>query len=233
MCVRPDHERQSFGRLKSNRQFPSLMNACPDHSFQTSGRWYLNCNSCLKETRIQTGYHIVRTVDRSSLYWNLERIWDCSSTERRSNVLLKRPDKCKLDRTFSIQYSVQMEWSRRPDGWCWSVLAVRTVRHVVQTDGTVDRWASRRDGSIVRKADRKSWILLTSKQNRLRSLWIVESLFTASLHISDFVQTQNEAKILTETKSVSCWIWFGEFPSLSPFLHISFLPLYLAFFVHV
>jgi hypothetical protein len=25
----------------------------------------------------------------------------------------------------------------------------------------------------------------------------VESLFTASLHISDFVQTQNEAKILT------------------------------------
>jgi hypothetical protein len=28
-------------------------------------------------------------------------------------------------------------------------------------------------------------------------LWQVESLFTASLHISDFVQTQNEAKILT------------------------------------
>jgi hypothetical protein len=27
----------------------------------------------------------------------------------------------------------------------------------------------------------------------------VESLFTASLHISDFVQTQNKAKILTET----------------------------------
>jgi hypothetical protein len=26
----------------------------------------------------------------------------------------------------------------------------------------------------------------------------VESLFAASLHISDFVQTQNEAKILTE-----------------------------------
>jgi hypothetical protein len=27
----------------------------------------------------------------------------------------------------------------------------------------------------------------------------VESLFTASLHISDFVQTQNEAKILTNS----------------------------------
>jgi hypothetical protein len=29
----------------------------------------------------------------------------------------------------------------------------------------------------------------------------VESLFTASLHLSDFVQTQNEAKILTPTLS--------------------------------
>jgi hypothetical protein len=30
----------------------------------------------------------------------------------------------------------------------------------------------------------------------------VESLFTASLHLSDFVQTQNEAKILTESINV-------------------------------
>jgi hypothetical protein len=29
----------------------------------------------------------------------------------------------------------------------------------------------------------------------------VESLFTTSLHISDFVQTQNEAKILTGSVS--------------------------------
>jgi hypothetical protein len=34
-------------------------------------------------------------------------------------------------------------------------LAVRTVRHVVQTDGIVDRWAFGRDGSIVRTADRE------------------------------------------------------------------------------
>jgi hypothetical protein len=39
--------------------------------------------------------------------------------------------------------------------------------------------------------------------------------------------------VQVETKSVSCWRWFGEFLSLSPFLHISFLPLYLAFLVHV
>jgi hypothetical protein len=85
--------------------------------------------------------------------WKEIRNW--SSTERRPDVLLKRPDGCKLDRTFSIQYSVRTEWSHCPDGWCWSVLAVRTVEHVVRTDGTVDRWASGRDGSIVRTADRE------------------------------------------------------------------------------
>jgi hypothetical protein len=32
---------------------------------------------------------------------------------------------------------------------------VRTVWHVVRTDGTVDRWASVRDGTIIRTADRE------------------------------------------------------------------------------
>jgi hypothetical protein len=36
----------------------------------------------------------------------------------------------------------------------------------------------------------------------------VESLFTASLHISDFVQTQNKAKILTQTTIVSPYLFF-------------------------
>jgi hypothetical protein len=31
----------------------------------------------------------------------------------------------------------------------------------------------------------------------------MESLFTASLHLSDFVQTQNEAKILTSLSSIA------------------------------
>jgi hypothetical protein len=69
-------------------------------------------------------------------------------------VLLKRPDGCKLDRTFSTQWRVRTErhvvwtddawsvWSldgmaRRPDGW------------------NSDRWSSGRDGSIVRTADRE------------------------------------------------------------------------------
>jgi hypothetical protein len=36
------------------------------------------------------------------------------------------------------------------------LFCVRTVRHVVRTDGTVDKWASGRDGTIVRTADRDS-----------------------------------------------------------------------------
>jgi hypothetical protein len=36
------------------------------------------------------------------------------------------------------------------------LIGVQTVRHVVRTDGIVDIWASRRDGTIVRTADRDS-----------------------------------------------------------------------------
>jgi hypothetical protein len=69
-------------------------------------------------------------------------------------MLMKHPDRCKLDRTFSTQWRVRTErhvvrmddawfvWSpdgmaRRPDGW------------------NGDRWTSGRDGSIVRTADRE------------------------------------------------------------------------------
>jgi hypothetical protein len=63
MCVHPDHEGQTSGRLKSNRQFPYTMHQRPDQDCQTSGRSILKCDSCLTETRVWTGYHIVRTVD--------------------------------------------------------------------------------------------------------------------------------------------------------------------------
>jgi len=60
---------------------------------------------------------------------------------------------------------------------------VRTVWHVVRTDGTVVRCVSGRDGSIVRTADREPRSsIFHSVQSLLRVLWIVESLFTTSLH---------------------------------------------------
>jgi len=60
---------------------------------------------------------------------------------------------------------------------------VRMVWHIVRTDGTVVRWTSGRDGSIVRTADREpKSLIFHAVQSLLRVLWIVESLFTASLH---------------------------------------------------
>jgi len=92
---------------------------------------------------VRTGYHIVQTVNQSFLYWNLEWIWDWSSTERRPDGLLRRLDGCKLDRNFLTQWRVRREvyvirtddaWSdwrsdgmaRRPDGWNSGQMGVRT-----------------------------------------------------------------------------------------------------------
>jgi hypothetical protein len=180
MCTHPFHDRQSSGRLKSNRQFPSLMNARPDQGCLTSGQVYLNCDSCLVETCVRTGYHIVRTVDWSSLYWNMERIWNCSSTERRSDGLLRRPDGCKLDRTFSTQWMVRAEmhvvwtdgvWSvwrpdgmtRRPNGW------------------NSDRWASGRDDT---SSERLTGNRKSSDSKALLNSWIhVKHLLQTSIFV--------------------------------------------------
>jgi hypothetical protein len=107
-----------------------------------------------------------------------------------------------------------MEETHRPDRWCLSVWRPDGKTHrpnewnsgqmnvrtgwLDRPDGKTHRpewWNSRQMGvrtgwHIVRTADRELEILLTS-------LWTMESLLAASLHISDFVQTQNEAKILT------------------------------------
>jgi len=93
--------------------------------------------------------------------WKEIRNW--SSTGRRLDMLLKRPDGCKL-----AQKLLDTVWglngmntlSRRMMLVC---LSVRTGWYVVRTDGTVDRWASERDGSIVRMADRELEFLLTCR----------------------------------------------------------------------
>jgi hypothetical protein len=162
------------------------MHARPDHSCQTSGRSYLNCDSCLTETRVRTGYHIVRTVDWSSLSWNLERsqklieYWEASRRATEKSGLIQADTETSR---YSMGSGRNEHFVRTDDAGLSSV----------RTDGTVDRWASGRDSSIVQTADRELEFLLTCR------LWIVESLFTTSLHLSDFVQTQNETKILTNS----------------------------------
>jgi hypothetical protein len=86
-------------------------------------------------------------------------------------------------------------------------LASGRDEHVVRTDGTVDRWTSGQDDTSSGQDDTSSGQLtgnlkssiFFAVQSLLKMLLQVESLFTTSLHISDFVQTQNEAKILTNS----------------------------------
>jgi len=62
-------------------------------------------------------------------------------------------------------------------------LASSRDEHIVRTDGTVDRWTSERlTGNL------KSSIFF-AVQSLLKMLRQVESLFQASLHISDFIET--------------------------------------------
>jgi hypothetical protein len=63
MRVSPDHKGETSGRLNSNRQLPYTMHQRPDHSCHMSRRFILNCDSCLMEICVRTGYHIVGTVD--------------------------------------------------------------------------------------------------------------------------------------------------------------------------
>jgi hypothetical protein len=75
--------------------------------------------------------------------------------------------------------------------------SVRTVWHVVRTDGTVVRWASGRDGSIVWMTDRepKSSIFSGSAKSSKSALKSGIPVYSTFTHTSDFVQ--NEAKRLT------------------------------------
>jgi hypothetical protein len=169
------------------------MHARPDHSYQTSGWSYLNCDSCLKETRVRTGYHIVRTVDWSSLSWNLERnqklieCWEGSG--------------CYAETSGRIQAGIETSRYSMGSGWNLDFVrtddaglsSVRTVWHVVRTDGTVDRWASGRDGLIIRTADRELWI--SSDLQTLNSGIPVYNIFTLKWFCPNTEWDQNTNKL--------------------------------------
>jgi hypothetical protein len=86
---------------------------------------------------------------------------------------------------------------------------VQMVRHVVRTDGTVDRWASGRDGTIVQTADRDSenFCLESSAESSDITLNSRIPWKTAYLHTSDFVQTQNEAN---NTNKLPLWPFWDK-----------------------
>jgi hypothetical protein len=80
---------------------------------------------------------------------------------------------------------------------------VQTVWHVIRTDGTVDRWASGRDGTVVRTANREP-ILLTCTQCRFSETLLNSGIpVIKHLYKQVILSNQNEANYnLTLASSV-------------------------------
>jgi len=128
---------------------------------RASGPWQTDVRTvefelgtCLMETRVRTGNHVIRTVEAIFPYLHLERI---GSLIDYCDV---RTD-ASWNRSFSIQWRVPTEIHVVWTDDAWSV-GVQTVWHVVRTDGTVDRWASGWDDTSSGRLTR-NLILLTCK----------------------------------------------------------------------
>jgi hypothetical protein len=140
------------------------------------------CDSYIKETRVRTEYYIVRTIDRSFLYRNLERIWDWSSAEIsvRMGCWDVQMDASWIE-TSRLSVRTDDAWSDwRPDGWNSGQMCVQTG------------WLDRPDGWQGTEIFDLS-LSTKSSESALNSGIPVYSIYT---HTSDFVQ--NEAKILTK-----------------------------------
>jgi hypothetical protein len=148
-----------------------------------------------------------RLIDLTFLgTWKEIRNW--SSTGRCPDMLLKRPDGCKL-----AQKLLDTVWG--PDGMNTSSGRMMLV---CLASGRMEQWTDGRPDRMARSSGRLTGNLNSSDLQTLNSGIPVYSIFTlkwfclntewgqntntlfiASLHISDFVQTQNEAKILTNS----------------------------------
>jgi len=111
------------------------------------GRLNFECSTCFMDERVQTGIHIVRTVAVVFPYLCFgKKSHSCLNTEWRLDVLLKRPDGCKLE---------QFEASRHRGRSGRKVLVVRT-------DDALDSWAS-------------GWYITSSgRLQGIRFLWHVD-----------------------------------------------------------
>jgi len=95
----------------------------------TSGGLDFECDTCLMDDHIQTGIHVVWTVAAIFPYLCFgKKSHSWSNTECCPDVLLKRPDRCKLE---------QFEASRHRGRSGGKDLAVRT-------EDALDSWASGR-----------------------------------------------------------------------------------------
>jgi hypothetical protein len=175
------------------------MHARPDHSCQTSGRSYLNYDSCLTETRVRMGYHIVWTVDWSSVSWNLERNQTCwSSTRRRPDMLLKLSDGCKL-----AQKLLDTIWD--PDRMNTSSGRMMLVCLASGWDGTssgrMEHWTDGRSDVMARSFGRLTgnleffWLVGRNNWHHSESGILVYSIFTLKWFCPNTEWGQNTNKL--------------------------------------
>jgi hypothetical protein len=159
------------------------MSARPDQCWLTSGRWHLNCDSCLIYDCVRTRNHIVRTVEVDlPIYWtwkeseadrSLMDVWRAVERSGRMQAVTEAfrhsvgsGRKRYVVRTDDAGLSgVRSWWTCCPDGWNSGQMGVRTGWHVV------------------RMADKESEIFYLlrsaeSSENALSSGIIVYNIFT-------------------------------------------------------
>jgi hypothetical protein len=118
------------------------------------GQWWLvserldlNCDTCLMDERVRTEIHVGRTVTAIFPYLCFgKKSWSFGRTLRvvRTGCWI-----VQTDASWSSSKLLDTEEGpdgnpRRPDGWCFSLMCVWMVWHVVRTAGALDSWASRR-----------------------------------------------------------------------------------------
>jgi len=97
----------------------SIYEAWASRPWRLTSRW-LNfvCTTCLMKESVRTGPHIVRTVAAVFPYLCFgKKSFNLSNTKRYPAVLLRRPDRCKLE---------QFEGSRHRGRSGWKVLVIWT-----------------------------------------------------------------------------------------------------------
>jgi hypothetical protein len=142
MSALPDHDRQTFRRLKLNTQFPYLLNALPDQTdWRPDGCIWIAilalCMSASGQESTPSG-----RLHQSSLIWtwkeNLKLIDHWTSSGRATEMSRRMQVGIEASR-YSEESGKKFTSSGR---MMLGLSGVRTVWHVVRTAGIVDRWAS-------------------------------------------------------------------------------------------
>jgi hypothetical protein len=112
-----------------------------------SGRLDLNCDTCLMDEGVRAGIHIVWMVATifPYLYFG-KKSWSFGRTLRviQTGCWIVRTDASWSSSKLLNTEEGPDENPRRPNGWCFSLVCVRTIWHVVQTASALDSWASGR-----------------------------------------------------------------------------------------